>query len=182
MGPAIRDHGAAVSIIANRAADVLAYRDRRDAERKAALDDLRVFPRSCRAAIGSGSPRRRGLSSGCAIRGWPRRVRAVPASTAGHAPRAARQNLYAVRWSRRILDEVARNLVNDRRATPEQAMSKAGLRSRRCEPPEPGQAARGWSEKAWIWRTWLNRWNDCGMVWPGHRYSTRPVAGKYAAV
>jgi predicted nucleic acid-binding protein len=37
--------------------------------------------------------------------------------------RAAQQNLYAGRWSRRILDEVARTLVNDRRATPEQGMS-----------------------------------------------------------
>lgn len=35
--------------------------------------------------------------------------------------RVARQNLYAVRWSSRILDEVARNLIEDRRATPEQA-------------------------------------------------------------
>lgn len=35
--------------------------------------------------------------------------------------RCAEQNLYEVRWSRRILDEVARNLVEDRRATPAQA-------------------------------------------------------------
>ena len=37
--------------------------------------------------------------------------------------RVAHQNLYAVRWSRRILDEVTRNLIEDRRATPEQARS-----------------------------------------------------------
>lgn len=35
--------------------------------------------------------------------------------------RVAAENLYAVRWSSRILDEVARNLIDDRRATPEQA-------------------------------------------------------------
>lgn len=35
--------------------------------------------------------------------------------------RAAQQDLYVVRWSGRILDEVARNLIEDRRATPEQA-------------------------------------------------------------
>lgn len=35
--------------------------------------------------------------------------------------RVARQNLYAVRWSNRILDEVTRNLIEHRRATPEQA-------------------------------------------------------------
>jgi hypothetical protein len=37
--------------------------------------------------------------------------------------RVARQNLYAVRWSNRILDEVSRNLIEDRRASPEQAAS-----------------------------------------------------------
>jgi len=35
--------------------------------------------------------------------------------------RVARENLFAVRWSRRILHEVERNLIEDRRATPEQA-------------------------------------------------------------
>lgn len=35
--------------------------------------------------------------------------------------RCAEQDLYEVRWSRRILDEVVRNLVEDDRATPEQA-------------------------------------------------------------
>jgi predicted nucleic acid-binding protein len=34
--------------------------------------------------------------------------------------RVAQQNLYEVRWSRRILDEVGRNLIEDRRATAEQ--------------------------------------------------------------
>jgi hypothetical protein len=32
--------------------------------------------------------------------------------------RCAEQNLYEVRWSRRILDELARNLVEDCRASP----------------------------------------------------------------
>jgi hypothetical protein len=35
--------------------------------------------------------------------------------------RVAAQNLYVVRWSDRILDEVARNLIDDRRASSEQA-------------------------------------------------------------
>ena len=35
--------------------------------------------------------------------------------------RVAQQNLYVVRWSQRILDEVERSLIEDRRATPEQA-------------------------------------------------------------
>lgn len=35
--------------------------------------------------------------------------------------RVAQQDLYAVRWSGRILDEVARNLIDDHRATREQA-------------------------------------------------------------
>lgn len=35
--------------------------------------------------------------------------------------RIAEYDVYAMRWSRRILDEVARNLIEDRRATPEQA-------------------------------------------------------------
>ncbi len=55
--------------------------------------------------------------------------------------RAAQQNLYAVRWSRRILDEVARNLVNDRRATPEQAMSLISAMERAFEDAEVPEAA-----------------------------------------
>jgi predicted nucleic acid-binding protein len=55
--------------------------------------------------------------------------------------RAAQQNLYAVRWSRRILDEVARNLVNDRRATPEQAMSLIHAMERAFEDAEVPEAA-----------------------------------------
>jgi predicted nucleic acid-binding protein len=35
--------------------------------------------------------------------------------------RVARQNLYTARWSQRILDEVTRNLIDDRRATTRQA-------------------------------------------------------------
>jgi hypothetical protein len=35
--------------------------------------------------------------------------------------RVAAQDLYVVRWSNRILDEVARNLIDDRRASSEQA-------------------------------------------------------------
>ena len=35
--------------------------------------------------------------------------------------RVAQQHLYEVRWSQRILDEVARSLVEDRRASPAQA-------------------------------------------------------------
>ena len=57
--------------------------------------------------------------------------------------RVAQQNLYAVRWSRRILDEVTRNLIEDRRATPEQAKGLieahgACLRGRR----DPGSRDR----------------------------------------
>lgn len=39
--------------------------------------------------------------------------------------RVAQQDLYQVRWSRRVLDEVARNLIEDRRATPEQNLIDA---------------------------------------------------------
>lgn len=58
--------------------------------------------------------------------------------------RAAQHNLYAVRWSARILDEVARNLIEDRRATPEQA--RGLIDDMRCafqdaEVPEPAIAA-----------------------------------------
>jgi predicted nucleic acid-binding protein len=44
--------------------------------------------------------------------------------------RAAQQNLYAVRSSQRILDEVARNLVKNRRATPDQARSLVDVMQR----------------------------------------------------
>lgn len=54
--------------------------------------------------------------------------------------RVAQQNLFAVRWSRRILDEVTRNLIEDRRATPEQAKSLVEAMERAfkdAEIPEP---------------------------------------------
>ena len=55
--------------------------------------------------------------------------------------RAAQQNLYAVRWSRRILDEVTRNLIEDRRATPEQAKSLVEAMERAFEDAEIPEAA-----------------------------------------
>jgi len=55
--------------------------------------------------------------------------------------RAAQQNLYAVRWSERILDEVARNLVKDRRATHEQAMNLIDVMKRAFEDAEVPEAA-----------------------------------------
>lgn len=58
--------------------------------------------------------------------------------------RVAGQNLYAVRWSNRILDEVARNLIEDRRATPEQAAHLIGAMRRAfpdAEVPEASLAA-----------------------------------------
>jgi predicted nucleic acid-binding protein len=55
--------------------------------------------------------------------------------------RAAQQNLYAVRWSQRILDEVARNLVEDRRATPEQARNLIDAMERAFEDAEVPEAA-----------------------------------------
>jgi predicted nucleic acid-binding protein len=55
--------------------------------------------------------------------------------------RAAQQNLYAVRWSRPILDEVARNLVKDRRATPEQARNLIDVIERAFEDAEVSEAA-----------------------------------------
>jgi hypothetical protein len=55
--------------------------------------------------------------------------------------RAAQQNLYAVRWSRRILDEVTRNLIEDRRATPEQANSLVEAMERAFEDAEIPEAA-----------------------------------------
>lgn len=55
--------------------------------------------------------------------------------------RAAQQNLYVVRWSRRILDEVARNLVKDRRATLEQAENLIGVMERAFEEAEVPEAA-----------------------------------------
>jgi predicted nucleic acid-binding protein len=55
--------------------------------------------------------------------------------------RAAQHNLYAVRWSQRILDEVARNLVKDRRATPEQARNLIEAMERAFEDAEVPEAA-----------------------------------------
>ena len=55
--------------------------------------------------------------------------------------RAAQQNLYAVRWSRRILDEVARNLVKDRRATLEQARNLIDAMERAFEDAQVPEAA-----------------------------------------
>ena len=55
--------------------------------------------------------------------------------------RAAQQNLYAVRWSQRILDEVARNLVKDRRATPEQARNLIDVMERAFEDAAVPEAA-----------------------------------------
>ena len=50
--------------------------------------------------------------------------------------RLAHQNLYAVRWSRRILDEVAWNLINDRRATTQQAANLMDAMTRAFEDAE----------------------------------------------
>jgi len=55
--------------------------------------------------------------------------------------RAAQQNLYAVRWSQRILNEGARNLVKDRRATPEQAKNLIDVMERAFEDAEVPEAA-----------------------------------------
>ncbi len=55
--------------------------------------------------------------------------------------RAAQQNLYVVRWSRRILDEVARNLVKDRRATFEQAKNLIGVMERAFDEAEIPEVA-----------------------------------------
>ena len=55
--------------------------------------------------------------------------------------RAAQRNMCAVRWSRRILDEVARNLVKDRRATPEQARNLIDVMERAFEDAEVPEAA-----------------------------------------
>ena len=54
--------------------------------------------------------------------------------------RVARENLFAVRWSRRILDEVARNLIEDRRATPEQATNLLRAMHRAFEDAEVPEA------------------------------------------
>ena len=62
--------------------------------------------------------------------------------------RAAQQNLYVVRWSRRILDEVARNLVKDRRATTEQARNLIDVMERVFEDAEVPEAAIAWLEPA----------------------------------
>jgi hypothetical protein len=50
--------------------------------------------------------------------------------------RVAEENLYAVRWSRRILDEVARNLIEDRRASPEQTANLVNAMTRAFEDAE----------------------------------------------
>ena len=50
--------------------------------------------------------------------------------------RVAQQNLYTPRWSGRILDEVARNLVSDSRATPEQARKLVEVMRRAFEDAE----------------------------------------------
>jgi predicted nucleic acid-binding protein len=55
--------------------------------------------------------------------------------------RAAQLNLYAVRWSQRILDEVARNLVQDRRATREQARNLIDAMERAFEDAAVPEAA-----------------------------------------
>lgn len=50
--------------------------------------------------------------------------------------RCAEQDLYEVRWSRRILDEVVRNLVEDDRATPAQAAKLIDAMQRAFEDAE----------------------------------------------
>lgn len=50
--------------------------------------------------------------------------------------RVAQQNLYTPRWSGRILDEVARNLVSDGRATPGQATKLVEVMQRAFEDAE----------------------------------------------
>lgn len=50
--------------------------------------------------------------------------------------RCAEQGLYEIRWSQRILDEVARNLVADDRATPAQAAKLIDAMQRACEDAE----------------------------------------------
>lgn len=57
--------------------------------------------------------------------------------------RVAEQKLFVVRWSRRILHEVARNLIKERRATPEQAMKLADVMQRAFEDAEVPEAAIG---------------------------------------
>jgi predicted nucleic acid-binding protein len=55
--------------------------------------------------------------------------------------RVARENLFAVRWSPRILDEVARNLIADHRATPEQARNLLDAMRRAFEDAEVPEAS-----------------------------------------
>ncbi len=50
--------------------------------------------------------------------------------------RAAQHDLFAARWSRRILDEVVRNLIEDRGATPEQARKLTDAMRRAFEDAE----------------------------------------------
>jgi hypothetical protein len=55
--------------------------------------------------------------------------------------RVAQQKLFEVRWSRRILDEVARNLVKDRRATPEETMKLVDVMQPAFEDADVPEAA-----------------------------------------
>jgi hypothetical protein len=55
--------------------------------------------------------------------------------------RAAQQDLYLPRWSARILDEVERNLVEDRRATPEQAARMIAAMRRAFDDADVPEAA-----------------------------------------
>jgi len=55
--------------------------------------------------------------------------------------RMAEYDLYAVRWSRRILDEVARNLIEDRRATSQQAQNMINAMRREFQDAEIPAAA-----------------------------------------
>lgn len=55
--------------------------------------------------------------------------------------RVAQQNLYTPRWSGRILDEVARNLVSDGRVTPEQARKLVEVMQRAFEDAEVPEEA-----------------------------------------
>ena len=64
--------------------------------------------------------------------------------------RAAQQNLYTVRWSQRILDEVARNLVKDRRATPKQARNLTDVMVRAFADAEVPEAASASLEPAML--------------------------------
>jgi hypothetical protein len=62
--------------------------------------------------------------------------------------RVAQQDLYAVRWSLRALDEVERNLIGDRRATAEQAWNLIDAMRRAFEDAEISEDAIGAIEAA----------------------------------